>query len=75
MASGTNRKLTPEIDALLAGHRERITWEADLHSVADLKAPPFAPRMVTGRVSLSLTAARGAGPAARKAAPIVVIVP
>jgi L-alanine-DL-glutamate epimerase-like enolase superfamily enzyme len=39
-------KLTPEIDALLAPHRGRITWDANIHSIADIEALPFAPRMV-----------------------------
>lgn len=39
-------KLTPEIDALLAPHRDRITWDANIHSIADIEELPFAPRMV-----------------------------
>ena len=39
-------KLTPEIDALLEPHRGRITWDANIHSIADIEALPFAPRMV-----------------------------
>ena len=39
-------KLTPEIDELLAAHRDRITWDANIHSIADIEALPFAPRMV-----------------------------
>jgi len=39
-------KLTPEIDALLEPHRHRITWDANIHSIADIRALPFAPRMV-----------------------------
>ena len=39
-------KLTPEIDELLMQHRERITWDANIHSIADIEALPFAPRMV-----------------------------
>jgi L-alanine-DL-glutamate epimerase-like enolase superfamily enzyme len=38
--------LTPEIDALLAAHRDRITWDAPIHSVADIEALPFPPRMI-----------------------------
>jgi hypothetical protein len=44
-------KLTPEIEALLAPHRERITWDADFHCVADLEALPFPPRMVNFKPS------------------------
>ena len=39
-------KLTPEIDALLEPHRARITWDANIHSIADIESLPFAPRMV-----------------------------
>jgi L-alanine-DL-glutamate epimerase-like enolase superfamily enzyme len=39
-------KLTPEIDELLVAHRDRITWDANIHSIADIEGLPFAPRMV-----------------------------
>ncbi len=39
-------KLTPETDAVLAPHRARVTWDAPIHSVDDIDALPFAPRMV-----------------------------
>jgi L-alanine-DL-glutamate epimerase-like enolase superfamily enzyme len=39
-------KLTPEIDAVLEPHRDRITWDANIHSIADIEDLPFAPRMV-----------------------------
>jgi L-alanine-DL-glutamate epimerase-like enolase superfamily enzyme len=32
--------------AVLADHHERITWDAPIHSIADIEALPFAPRMV-----------------------------
>jgi L-alanine-DL-glutamate epimerase-like enolase superfamily enzyme len=38
--------LEPETDAVLEPHRDRITWDAPIHSVADIDALPFAPRMV-----------------------------
>lgn len=38
--------LTPEIDELLEPRRDRITWDANIHSIADIQALPFAPRMV-----------------------------
>jgi hypothetical protein len=38
--------LTPEIDALLEPHRDRITWDANIHAVADIDGLPFPPRMV-----------------------------
>ena len=37
-------KLTPETEPILLGHRERITWDAPIHSVADIVGLPFAPR-------------------------------
>jgi len=39
-------KLTEEIDAILLPHRDRITWDAPIHGVADIEALPFPPRMV-----------------------------
>jgi L-alanine-DL-glutamate epimerase-like enolase superfamily enzyme len=38
--------LTPEIDEILKPHRDRITWDAIIHSVADIEGLPFPPRMV-----------------------------
>jgi L-alanine-DL-glutamate epimerase-like enolase superfamily enzyme len=43
--------LTPETDAVLAPHRERITWDAPIHSVADVDALPFPPRMLNVKPS------------------------
>jgi len=39
-------KLTPEIDAILLPHRDRVSWDANIHSVADIDALPFPPAMV-----------------------------
>jgi L-alanine-DL-glutamate epimerase-like enolase superfamily enzyme len=36
----------PEIERLLEPHRDRISWDAIIHSVADIEALPFQPRMV-----------------------------
>jgi len=41
----------PDIDdaeaaAVLSEHHDRITWDAPIHSIADIEALPFAPRMV-----------------------------
>jgi hypothetical protein len=36
--------LTPETEPVLAPHRDRITWDAPIHSVADIEALPFPPR-------------------------------
>lgn len=38
--------LNPETEAALADHRDRITWDVPVHSVADVEAFPFRPRMV-----------------------------
>jgi L-alanine-DL-glutamate epimerase-like enolase superfamily enzyme len=38
--------LTPQTDAILASHRERFSWDAPIHSLADIQALPYPPRMV-----------------------------
>jgi hypothetical protein len=38
--------LTPDTDAVLEPHRDRITWDAPIHSVADVQALPFPPRTI-----------------------------
>jgi hypothetical protein len=38
--------VTPETAAALADHHDRITWDAPIHSIADIEALPFAPQMV-----------------------------
>lgn len=38
--------LTPETEAILRPHRDRITWDAVIHSVSDIEALPFPPRML-----------------------------
>jgi hypothetical protein len=38
-------------DAALAAHRDRITWDAPIHSVADVEALPFAPRVLNCKPS------------------------
>ncbi len=38
--------LTPETEPVLAPHRERITWDAPIHSVADIEALPFPPKTI-----------------------------
>ena len=37
---------TPGTAAALAAEHDRITWDAPIHSIADIEALPFAPRMV-----------------------------
>ena len=39
-------KLGPETDDLLRDHRDRITWDAIVHSVEDIDGLPFPPKMV-----------------------------
>jgi len=43
--------LTPETDEVLQPHRGRITWDAPLHSWADVEALPFAPRCLNCKPS------------------------
>jgi L-alanine-DL-glutamate epimerase-like enolase superfamily enzyme len=39
-------KLTDETDAVLAEHRKRFSWDAPIHSIADIQALPYPPKMV-----------------------------
>ena len=41
----------PAAAAVLEPHRDRITWDAPIHSVADVEALPFAPRMLNVKPS------------------------
>jgi L-alanine-DL-glutamate epimerase-like enolase superfamily enzyme len=43
--------LTPQTDAVLAAHRERFSWDAPIHSIADIEALPYPPRMVNVKPS------------------------
>jgi hypothetical protein len=36
----------PATAEVLAAHHDRITWDASIHSIADIEGLPFAPRMV-----------------------------
>jgi L-alanine-DL-glutamate epimerase-like enolase superfamily enzyme len=38
--------ITEQTDPILAEHRDRITWDAPIHSVADIESLPFPPRML-----------------------------
>ena len=38
--------LTPETDAVLASHRDRFSWDAPIHSIEDIQALQYPPRMV-----------------------------
>ncbi len=44
-------RLEDATDAVLRPHRERITWDAPIHAIADVQALPFAPRMVNVKPS------------------------
>jgi hypothetical protein len=43
--------LNAQTDPVLAPHRDRITWDAPIHSVADVLALPFPPRMLNSKPS------------------------
>jgi hypothetical protein len=43
--------LTTETDAVLAPHRDRVTWDAPIHSVADVEALPFPPKSINVKPS------------------------
>ncbi len=43
--------LTPETEPVLAPARDRITWDAPIHSVEDIEALPFPPRTVNVKPS------------------------
>jgi L-alanine-DL-glutamate epimerase-like enolase superfamily enzyme len=38
--------VTPATAEVLADHHDRITWDAPIHSIADIEALPFPPKMV-----------------------------
>lgn len=38
--------LNPETEPVLAPYRDRISWDAPIHSIEDIEALPFKPRMV-----------------------------
>jgi hypothetical protein len=46
-------KLTPETEPVLADVHDRITWDAIIHSVEDVDALPFRPKMVNIKPSRS----------------------
>jgi hypothetical protein len=43
--------LVPATEDVLAPHRERITWDAPIQSIADVEALPFAPRTLNMKPS------------------------
>ncbi len=50
--------LTPESDAVLEPYRDRITWDAPIHSWADVEALPFPPRCLNCKPSRFGTVAK-----------------
>ena len=50
--------LTAETDAVLEPYRDRITWDAPIHSWADVEALPFPPRCLNCKPSRFGTVAR-----------------
>jgi L-alanine-DL-glutamate epimerase-like enolase superfamily enzyme len=43
--------LTDETLAVFTGSEDRITWDAPIHSIADIEAAPFPPKMVNVKLS------------------------
>ena len=41
----------PEVATFLEPHRDRITWDAPIHGIADIEGLPFKPRMVNVKPS------------------------
>lgn len=39
-------KLTPQTEEVLRAHRSRVTWDAPIHSIADIQALPWPPRTI-----------------------------
>jgi L-alanine-DL-glutamate epimerase-like enolase superfamily enzyme len=39
-------KLTPQTEEVLRPHRARVTWDAPIHSIADIQALPWPPRTI-----------------------------
>lgn len=44
-------KLTDETDEILRPHRDRVTWDAPIHSIADVEGLPFPPKTVNVKPS------------------------
>ena len=43
--------LDDAVQAVLEPHRDRVTWDAPIHGIADIEALPYAPRMVNVKPS------------------------
>jgi hypothetical protein len=43
--------LTDETDAVLEPYHDRVTWDAPIHSVADVEGLPFRPRVLNSKPS------------------------
>ena len=44
-------RMSPDIKAVLAGNEDRVTWDAPIHSVADIEALEWTPRMINVKPS------------------------
>lgn len=49
---------TPEVLEILEPHRDRVTWDAPIHSVEDIEAAPWPPRIVNFKPSRFATLRR-----------------
>ena len=43
--------LDDDVQEFLAPHRDRVTWDAPIHGIADIEALPYAPKMVNVKPS------------------------
>jgi L-alanine-DL-glutamate epimerase-like enolase superfamily enzyme len=43
--------LTPDTDEVMRPHRDRLTWDANIHGVGDVASLPFPPRMINVKPS------------------------
>ena len=43
--------ITDETRSVLEPHQDRLTWDAPIHSIADIEALPYPPRMVNVKPS------------------------
>jgi L-alanine-DL-glutamate epimerase-like enolase superfamily enzyme len=43
--------LDDDVQAFLEPHRDRVTWDAPIHGIADIEALPYAPKMVNVKPS------------------------
>ncbi len=43
--------LTDDVQAVLTEHHDRVTWDANIHGIADIEGLPYPPRMVNVKPS------------------------